>query len=52
MNLDPIASPIGLVVLLIGLRIVFGAFKTFVKVLFVFVILAGVYLFFYGGTLT
>ncbi len=48
-NLDSIASPIGLLVIFLGVRIVLGAFKTAIKMLFILVILIGAYLFFYGG---
>lgn len=51
-ELDPLLSPIGLVVVLLGIRMVLGAFKTAIKLLFVLVILAGAYFFFYGGNLT
>lgn len=48
-NLDPIASPIGLLVVLLGVRMVIGAIKTAIKLVFVAVILFGLYLFLYGG---
>ncbi|MGI9018637.1 MAG: hypothetical protein ACR2HR_16290 [Euzebya sp.] len=51
-DLDPIASPIGLLVIFLGIRIVMGSFKTAIKLVFVGVILIGAYLFFFGGTVT
>ncbi len=52
LDLDPIASPIGLVVIALGIRMVLGAFKTAIKLLFLLVVLVGAYLFFYGGNVT
>ena len=49
---DPVVSSVGLVVILLGIRLVFGAFKTAVKLLFLLVVLIGLYLFFYGGVVT
>ncbi|CAN5690769.1 hypothetical protein BH24ACT15_BH24ACT15_06350 [soil metagenome] len=51
-DLDPIASPIGLLVIFLGVRMVIGAIKTAIKLAFVGVILFGLYLFFYGGNVT
>lgn len=48
-DLDPIASPIGLVVVVLGVRLLLGTIKTVLKLLFLGVILVGLYLFFYGG---
>ena len=52
LDLSPIASPIGLVVIVLGMRMVLGAFKTAIKLLFLLVVAVGLYLFFYGGNLT
>lgn len=51
-ELDPVASPIGVVVVLLAIRMLFGAIKTAIKLVLVVVILVGAYLFFYGGQLT
>lgn len=51
-DLDPIASPIGLLVIFLGVRMVIAAIKTAIKLAFVGVILFGLYLFFYGGNVT
>jgi hypothetical protein len=52
LDLDPVASPIGIIAILIGLRFVLGAFKMVIKLLFLGLILIGAYLFFYGGQVT
>lgn len=52
LDLDPIASPIGIVVILLGIRMLLGAFRTMIKLVFLVVILVGAYLFFYGGQVT
>lgn len=46
---DPVVSTIGIVVVLIGIRMVVGAVRTAIKLVFLAVILIGAYLFFYGG---
>lgn len=51
MELVPLVSPIGLIVVLVGLRLLFGTIKTVLKLLVVVAILVGLYIFFYGGTL-
>lgn len=51
-DLDPIASPIGLLVIFLGVRMVIAAIKTAIKLAFVGVILFGLHLFFYGGNVT
>ncbi|MEE8600811.1 hypothetical protein [Euzebya tangerina] len=48
-DLDPIASPVGLIVIGLGIRLVLGAVKTAIKLALVVMILVGLYLFFYGG---
>ncbi|WP_370327055.1 hypothetical protein [Euzebya sp.] len=48
-ELDPVVSTIGVVVVLLGLRMVFAAAKTAIKLVFLAVILIGAYLFLYGG---
>ena len=48
-DLDPIASPLGLVIVAVGVRLVIGAVKTLIKLALVVLILVGLYLFFYGG---
>jgi hypothetical protein len=51
-ELDPVASTIGLLVIALGIRMVLGAVKTAIKIVFVVVILVGASLFLYGGQLT
>lgn len=51
-ELDPLLSPMGLVVVLLGIRLVFGAVRTAVKLAVIGLILVGAYLFLYGGNLT
>lgn len=51
-ELDPLLSPIGLVVIILGIRMVMGTVKTAIKILFLLLILAGAYMFFYGGQVT
>ena len=51
-ELDPVASPIGVVVILLGIRMLFGAIKTAIKLVLLVAILIGVYLFLYGGQVT
>lgn len=48
-DFDPIATPIGLVVIFLGIRLFLGAVKTAIKILIAVMILVGLYLFFYGG---
>lgn len=48
-QLDPVASPIALLVIVFALRFIVGTVKTIIKVLLLIVILAAAYLFFYGG---
>ena len=52
LELDPLLSPIGLVVVLLGIRLVLGAVKTAVKLAVIALIAFGVYLFLYGGQVT
>ncbi len=49
-NLDPVASPIALIVILMGIRFLVGAVKTVVRIAFLLLIAVGVYVFFYGGS--
>lgn len=52
LELDPLLSPVGLVVVLLGIRLVIGAVKTAVKLAVIALIALGVYLFLYGGQVT
>lgn len=51
MEFGPVASPLGLVLIAIGIWLAIKAVKTVVKVGMVVVIAIGAYLFFFGGTL-
>ncbi len=50
-QLDPRISPVGLLVILLGIRMLFAAVKTVVKLLVLVAILIGLYIFFYGGAI-
>lgn len=50
-DLDPIASPVGIAVIVIGAVILLKAIKTAVKMAMLAVILIGVYVFLYGGNI-
>ena len=50
-DLDPIASPVGIAVIVIGAVILIKAIKTAVKMAMLAVILIGLYVFFYGGNI-
>ncbi|CAN5172162.1 hypothetical protein BH23ACT9_BH23ACT9_21470 [soil metagenome] len=51
-QLDPIVSPVGLVVVLLGIRLAMSAVKTVIKLAFLGLILFGAYIFFYGGQIS
>lgn len=51
-ELDPIASPIALLVIVFAVRFLVGTVKTIIKLVLLVVIVAAAYLFFYGGNLT
>ncbi|HUG83701.1 MAG TPA: hypothetical protein VMM13_04005 [Euzebya sp.] len=51
-ELDPLLSSIGLVVIVVGIRMVLGTVKTAIRLLFLGGLLIGAYLFFYGGAIT
>lgn len=52
LELDPLLSPVGLVVVVLGIRLVLGAVRTAVRLALLAVVLVGAYLFFYGGQVT
>jgi uncharacterized membrane protein len=52
LDFDPIVSPVGLVVVLIGVRMLMSVVKTAIRLVVIGLILVGAYFFFYGGNVT
>ena len=50
-DLDPVASPLGIAVIILGVLVALKAIKTVIKLAMIAIIGVGVYLFLYGGNL-